>query len=267
MERLQSVWQWIREHLLAVIGVTLLVLGFGAAIGGSLYNGNTLREAVEAFYANAGTELISIALTVLVIEALNHRRAIRKRKDELILQMGSPDNAFAIEAARILRQKGWLTDGSLREAWLEGANLQKAILGADMRGKREGADLRGAHMSGAKLQKARLRGVDLQGARLGTANLQGAILLDANLQGAGLGFASLREARLELANLQGALFVTCDQLRQARTLKGVTLPDGTELPNDDTWRKVFEAWCETIKTDSRYGWIILAETDNDRKQP
>src|SRR5690606_34681130 len=89
----------------------------------------SLRQLVSDLYANGGAELLSIALTVLIIERLNRRRAEQERKDELILQMGSPDHAFAVEAARIMRQKGWLHDGSLQDADLVITNLKRANLG------------------------------------------------------------------------------------------------------------------------------------------
>lgn len=67
-----------------------------------------------------------LVLGVLVIDFANERGNTRERKEELILQMGSPNNDFAVEAVRILRLKGWLKDGSLEYASLIGANLQGA---------------------------------------------------------------------------------------------------------------------------------------------
>jgi uncharacterized protein YjbI with pentapeptide repeats len=163
------------------------------------------------------TELISIAITVLLIDRMNDRRAIEQEKKALILQMGSPENAFAVEATRILRVRGWIEDGSLREAYLMGANLQGAhlgvadlqgaiLLGADLRGANlKSANLQGAELWGANLQEANLWGANLHGVTLGGANLHGANLRDANLQEANLRDANLQKANLMEANLQEAI--------------------------------------------------------------
>ncbi|MBI1282443.1 MAG: hypothetical protein GC179_30230 [Anaerolineaceae bacterium] len=112
----------------------------------------------------------------------------RIRDDEneraaLILQMGSPDHSFAIEAVRMLAAHGWLKNGSLANAHLthadlEGVNLQDVPLtGARLaltnlrHAKLTHADLRHAYLKGANLQSACLRGADLRGANLNDANL------------------------------------------------------------------------------------------------
>ena len=89
-----------------------------------------------------------------------------ERKEEPILQMGSSDNTTAIEAARILRQKSWLQDGSLKGAYLDSANLQGAYL--------NGANLQGVYFWEAHLEGAKLAGANLEGTKLLHANLQGA---------------------------------------------------------------------------------------------
>ena len=102
----------LNAHLKIIAAVILLVFGVGVVGGGYLFTQDirNLRTLVEQLYSNFGIELFSIAITVLVIETLNERRAKQERKTELILQMGSPDNSFAVEAVRILRQKaGWRT--------------------------------------------------------------------------------------------------------------------------------------------------------------
>jgi len=173
-------WRKVRGWLTLtrLIGLVIGLVGLGVAISGSRYVENTVFDAIKAFYANAGSELISIAITVLVIDALNQRRATSQERDALILQMGSPDNAFAVEAVRILRVRGWLEDGALQEADLGGAHLQGAFL--------FNANLREANLVNANLQEAQLRFANLQGAALDFANLQGAYLWYVDLQGANL---------------------------------------------------------------------------------
>ena len=95
---------------------------------------------------------------------------------------------------------------NLREAYLEGAKLCKAILiGANLReAYLEGADLTGADLTGANLREAYLEGADLTGANLYEADLSGANLSGANLREASLIGANLYEAYLRGANLREA---------------------------------------------------------------
>lgn len=141
-------------------------------------------------------ELIGAGIATLLIGNASQAAQIKEEKKRLILQMGSPDNSFSIEAVRQLRQQGWLQDGSLN-----GANLQRANL--------SGADLGGANMSGVDLREADLSGAslmwsNLNEARLFKANLSGVRLYEANLSGAILIRADLSEADLIRANLTGA---------------------------------------------------------------
>ena len=79
-------------------------------------------------------------------------------------------------------------------------SLREAVIAA----VREGADLRGANLSGAYLRGADLRGANLSGAYLRGANLRGAYLSGASLSGADLRGANLRGANLRGASLIGA---------------------------------------------------------------
>ncbi|MFH1486658.1 MAG: pentapeptide repeat-containing protein [Chloroflexota bacterium] len=231
----------VRESsAVGTVGLRLLVLALLVGVvgflnqHGFLYLGEAIGHFLQDFYANLSTELASIAITVLVIDVYYQHRETEREKRDLILQMGSPDNAFAREAIRKLRVRGWLEDGSLVGAYLDGANLTGAWLGganlfkADLLAVNldnaylERAVLSGAYMTGAKLSKA-----DLNGANLIGVVLIGAYLTGADLRGADLRGADLRGADLSGAYLEGAI-VTDEQLAQARTLEGATMPDGTE---------------------------------------
>jgi uncharacterized protein YjbI with pentapeptide repeats/DNA-binding transcriptional regulator YiaG len=124
-----------------------------------------------------------------------------------------------------------LTGASPYRAQLTGANLGEAVLqGADLRS----ADLRGADLQQANLREARLSGADLfradlHEADLRDADLQGANLVNADLFRANMTGASLHDAELRGANLIDAQ-VTDEQLAEAKTLEGATLPDGREYP-------------------------------------
>jgi uncharacterized protein YjbI with pentapeptide repeats len=156
---------------------------------------------------------------------------------------------------------GIITD--LSEAQLVKADLWLAVLGgADLsRANLSEAILSGAYLQSANLYKANLQRVDLgiqtllerdppgddvtdisgwRGANLSEANLRGANLREASLWQAELKGADLREADLTRADLdgadlsgaklEGAVGITPEQLAKARSLKGATMPDGSEHP-------------------------------------
>ena len=156
---------WLTSTTAAIV---LAVLAIIVVVSGSITQHGTMdiHEIFLDLWSNGGTELASIALTVLVIEGLNRRRATTERKKALILQMGSPDNGFAVEATRILRAEEWLKDGTLVGANLWKANLARADLGWAILWytNLEGADLRKANLEGADLHDANLEGAELQGA-------------------------------------------------------------------------------------------------------
>jgi uncharacterized protein YjbI with pentapeptide repeats len=116
------------------------------------------------------------------------------RRERLIQQLRSPDNAHALEALAELRERGVLEDGALQGVDLDDANLR----GADL----TDANLEGTALIGANLQGANLRGANLKQAGLRRTNLQDAALPGVNLSGASLVGANLTRARLDDANLQ-----------------------------------------------------------------
>lgn len=75
-------------------------------------------------------------------------------------------------------------------------------------------------------RKADLAGADLSYLVLSGSNLRNADLRDANLRRADLSNVELEGADLSGADLTGAL-VSEEQLAQAASLSGTTLPDGT----------------------------------------
>lgn len=151
------------------------------------------RRLFRDLYANLGAELAGIAVTVLLIDRLHQRRTDENKRDMLILQMGSPDHSFAIEAVRMVAARDWLKHGALKGAHLsranlKGANLQQVIIAearlglANLRhAKLIEADLQGTYLQGANLEEADLRGADLRGANLNDANLCGVRLDDSTL--------------------------------------------------------------------------------------
>jgi uncharacterized protein YjbI with pentapeptide repeats len=121
-----------------------------------------------------------------------------------------------------------LTYADLSYADLGGANLGGADLPA---ANLTGANLLGAHLTGAKLTGANLFRADLPAANLGGANLFHAYLGRADLSGTDLSDANLREA-----NLREAKGWTNEQLAQAASLVGATMPDGTVM-TEEAWEE------------------------------
>lgn len=146
---------------LKLVGLLILAFALCLWIAGSFYplfvgETNLLRTLAD-IAINASAELTGIAITLLIVDELYQRRETDREKRRLILQMGSPDNAFAREAVRALQSHGWLRNGSVSKAHLKGANLQGANLWR--------ANLQGACLEFANLQDAHLLGANLQGAK------------------------------------------------------------------------------------------------------
>ncbi|GAB4516570.1 MAG: hypothetical protein OHK0046_22150 [Anaerolineae bacterium] len=183
-----------------------LLLGIGVWIGARLFAGDAPLIDDTGYYTNIFTEVLSVILTIGVLNYLAERREDKRREREykarLIREANSLDNATAIKAIRELDEHRWLRgeNGALQRAYLQQANLSRASLG--------GANLSGANLWEVNLSRAYLQQADLSGAHLrGGTNLSGASLWETNLSGADLGGANLSGANLWEANLSGASLV------------------------------------------------------------
>ena len=218
--------------------VVFIILGIVIAIAGYafLYGIGTLRDVVGDFYANIAMEFVSVAITVLIIERLYERRskvvAEKEEKERLILQMGSPNNGFVIEAVRQLEKRGWLKDGALHGADLMYANLfQTKLDSANLSyANLYKADLREADLKYANLTYCQCYAADFSKTDLGNANFQEAFLFKANFQNAYGLFVRFDDANLESAKLQGANLglakLTGTQLRFAKYSSNTIFPEG-----------------------------------------
>lgn len=204
------------DKFMRQIGLGVIIVSILGIIGVLIFS---LLGIGNDYFVNLYTGFIEIFITIFIIDILNKRLSENQYKDQLILQMASPSNDFAIEAVRILKQKGWLYDGSLTGIDFSGANLQNA-------------ELQRAQLQECKFDNASLQGVDLEGANLNnayllSANLRNANLVEANLSGANLVKADLYNAKLVRTNdstYQHMLYFT---YHDAKFSEETILPDGT----------------------------------------
>lgn len=200
---LKRLWEDYQAIYRILAGVCLVLLG--------MYLGAVLFASDGGYFTNLYTEAIGIAVTVFVLDGLNRWRdrqqSEQDKKKNLIRNIGSPDNATALNAARELVENRWLQDGCLNGANLTNANLEGATLYQ--------AKLRAATLAGAILKNASLEESDLEGAVFIKADLHNADLREANLSQAVAQFADFSKAKLEFALMKNAM-MTGVNLQQAQ---------------------------------------------------
>jgi uncharacterized protein YjbI with pentapeptide repeats len=178
-------------------------------------------------------QLLARARTVTILRRLDsarNRDILQFLREARLV----PSNKYEIQE-HIVR----LDNSNLSKADLRGANLDSFDLhGTDL----SGADLRDARLPWSYLPYAKLNGANLRGAYLrgdpdqsgDDADLSDADLSDANLSEADLSYDNLSSANLQGANLTDAVLrganlsnakVTSEQLAEAKSLEGATMPD------------------------------------------
>jgi uncharacterized protein YjbI with pentapeptide repeats len=261
------------------VAVVVGVLGLFASLWSMLTQIATIgiKDSLINLSSNLGTELVGIAITVLVIDFLYQRQSFDQLRRQLIRELRSPDNGIALRALEEIKANGWLKNGTLRRSDLAGANLEGCDLtGADLQGANlSRANLKDATMLSINLKNATLISADLRNAKLGNikfeespfaalvfrelgfANLEGANLTHANLEQADLTFANLRGARLYLTNLVGTRLSQANlegvqglfdvQFTVAMILRGARMPDGNRydgrfnLPGDSLRQRLWNS--------------------------
>jgi hypothetical protein len=205
---------------------------------GSLLLERDLRESEE----DSDVRRLARARTLVVLDVLGsarQNRVLRFLEETELIQARPPDRPpiislkyaslrdFNLIGKQLLRStdltQAGLTRAELSAAHLQGTNLSLAHLGE--------ADLRDAHLNDAKLNGAYLYDTDLSGADLSGADLSdaegrfesGARMIRTRLDGADLSGVDLTNAR-----------ITEEQLREAKSLEGATMPDGRKY---EEWLK------------------------------
>jgi hypothetical protein len=146
-------------------------------------------------------------------------RTLDSRRKEQVMQ-------FLMEAALVQTEGGKQPIVELSGAYLNDTDLVTADLG--------GAELSDANLSDANLGSANLRGAILNAAYLFGANLSDADLSGAYVSRANLSGANLSDANLFGANLEGTQEVSDEQLAEAKSLTGATMPNGQKY---EDWLK------------------------------
>ena len=230
-----SKWnQFSAKKRMRIILWGLIIVGVGLATLSSFTNGQLQLQGV---ISNLSTGLISSAITfVLLNRQIDDKRNEEDLKQNLTLRLSSRDAGTALAAAEELQARGWLRDGTLRNAKLNEACLENANL--------VHANLQGAQLVGANLKGANLTYANLQGADLGNAHLE---RTDAHApRAATLWYADLRDAKIGSATLYGVNLGGAD-LRGA-DLHGATLTaaeindatkfdEKTRLPDGKFWTR------------------------------
>lgn len=215
-EEIKKWWQEFTDSPIRLIGIIALLL--------ALLFAKTGFDSFQDFLSNMSVELVSIALTILVIDYLNEVRDAKNLKAQLIREMGSSDNGIVERAYRELRARRWTRD--LKNANLQGANFK----GLDI----WNAELEGANLSEANFEGANLVNINLEKAYLYRANLagvsimgwmKGANLNGANLEGAKLGLTDLQDVSMEGVNLKKA-YIDEKALANLDMLAWSTMPNG-----------------------------------------
>ena len=222
---------------------------------GSLLLEKDLRESQE----DSDVRRLARARTLVVLDVLDSRRqnrVLRFLEETELIRARPPDRPpiISLKYASLrdfeLIGKQLLKGTDLTQAGLAGAELSVTHLeGTDLSLAHLGeANLRDAYLNDAKLNGAYLYDTDLRGADLsddeGRFN-SGARMIRALLAGADLSGADLTNAELSGADLTNAR-ITEEQLREAESLEGATMPDGQTLRSDNNPNgPTFEDWLKS----------------------
>ncbi len=253
----KTLWDWLQ--LLSVLAVPVVV-GFGAVWFTVRHNHDielahaqhesdqriTLdnqRETVLQTYLDKMSELI-LHENLHNAERGNKVRSIARARTLTALSKLDPSRKRSIILFLYESDLINCDDEKIDLSWadLREADLSQLVLNA---ASFEGAYLQGANLSEADLSQSKFQGANLQDANLSGTNLMHAELTGANLRRADLRWANLRQAELleiipyDATNLEGADLreanlkeakITSKQIKQAKSLKGAMMPDGSIHP-------------------------------------
>lgn len=228
--KLDEKWDEIRNiHREHELFYRLVLIGLLALVGRAFFYRAT------GYDTNLFTEMISIIITVLVINYGASLREERREIERLVLEATGYSSEFAKTAIRKLKAKR-LTQGDrsvLKNASGIGANLEGCHLGEV---NMSGSKLFKASLVRAILYRTNLSNADLQEATLSYAkanwaNFSEAKLINCDLANGTFDSADFFDAKLNKANLEGADLRDADLtdaiLEDIKISKKTFLPDRT----------------------------------------
>jgi hypothetical protein len=245
----KPVWGWL-ELLIVPVVLSLITVGFA-------WQQNARQNDIEGRRAQAERKL---AEQRAQDEAL---QAYLDQMSTLLIEhdLSDPDNVTTRSAARartlavLSRLNGdrkysvllFLAETQLVQDRKDAYGGIVPLVGADLSNLEVESrsnlawNLGGTNLHATDLSNANLHKVVLRETALSNTDLSGA-----NLSGADLTAATLTNAILSNANLREATGWTEQQLAAAKTLKGVTMPDGQILNSDDNPDgPTFEEWLKS----------------------
>ena len=188
------VYNYFFRKTLLVRYVGVILLGIGLYIAFNYYDypaDGDLVKVVQDFYANASAELISIAITILIVDFLYDVRNGEYERQNLIRDFASGVDSLTKRAYRELREKKLLTNRKLR-----GANLSHADL--------SGYDLKGSYLVGVDFSNATLNLTDFTGSKLSNCNFAGATGTKTKFERCELYNCTFSDTEFKDSNFKGA---------------------------------------------------------------
>ena len=190
------------SSIIRLAGIAIAVLGVISLAVAAYIQRGTPKEYVQGVLTNVGTELLGLAITVLIVDVLYMRLQEDQMKRQLIRDMGTTDNTVALRAVQELKANGWLTDGTLAGVDLTKANLQGVRLVR--------ANLQGARLCDANLRESILIAVNMQGADMRGVDLEEAVIAGCDFKDADLWAANFKESELRKVDFRASHLVGAD---------------------------------------------------------
>lgn len=169
-EQTKSIWNNKNYRFFyRILGGALLV-AIGVLIGASLFAEKQFDYLMSLF-----TNVLSIFVTVFILDELNRWRQHKQEQNRLIREFGGQSNETAKRAIDELREQEWATG---EKSLLQARNFRYSNwLGLDLWNVNlRGALLRHSNMAHTVLWHTDLRGADLRGANLEHAKMAEVIL-------------------------------------------------------------------------------------------
>ena len=245
MSENSSRWDEIRK-IHRESGIGYRILGGLVLVGLLILFGQENASDRNDFDLNLFTEIIGVAITVLIVDTIYSYRDKKRRshelKERLLHDARSPEQGTARNAFHRMKEQGLIygEDSILRGALLLNSSPAKVDLSS---ARLDGvyllnsnfnesfffqANLENSHLNNAKLRRAFFREASMRNADLEGADLTQADLVSADLTGANLKNANLESARLFIEYL----FVPEETQDDPNAYKQLILPDGTTVTGD-----------------------------------